>query len=180
MPKNIDPKFFHGPTFEEELEKAIKQHGERVVGSTGKVFWKEPSQHDIMYHYDPARGQKVFMPDGVPCEPGLGEPEPEDIADRVRRQIQSENLARLAREMGADTEEEANDFQVEEGQDLCPYSGHEYSEQDESNDAVAFANNRKQQEEQEREAAIEARRQELISLGFQPAPVDPPPASDKE
>lgn len=180
MPKNIDPKFYHGPSFEEDLEKAIEEHGKRVSGSTGKTHWKEPSQHDIMYHFDPTRGQKLFMPDGVPCEPGLGQPEPEDIADRVRRQIHSEQLARLAREMGADTPEEANDFNVEEGQDLCPYSGHEYSEQDEERDAVAFANDQKQREANEREAAIAARKQELIDLGFQPAPAAPPPASEQE
>lgn len=168
-----NPEFFRGPSFEEQLEAAIEEHSKRVVHTREpKTFWKEPSQHDILYSTDPVRKQRVFFPDGVPCEPGLGEPEPEDIADRVRRQIQGEQMARLARELGAETFEEANDFQVEDGQDICPYSGHEYSEQDEANDAVSWAEHVTQQEKLKAEETKRLKYQEYLDMkkAFEPVP----------
>jgi len=158
-------QLFKGPSFEEQLEEALKQHNDRVVGNNGRTYFTEPTKHDIRYHPDPARnGQKVYFPDGVPVEPSLGMPEPEDIADRVRRQIQGKAMLQLAKELGADTPEEAMDFEVEPDQDKCPFSGHEYSEQDEQNDAVAYANYTKQLEEQEKAAKLEAKRQEYKEL----------------
>lgn len=166
-----NPEHFRGESFEEQLEKAIEEHA-KVVSSTRepKVFWKEPSAHDVMYQYDPIRKQKVFFPNGVPCEPGLGEVEPEDIADRVRRQIQGEQMARLAAELGAETFEEANDFQVEEGQDLCPYSGHEYSEQDEEQHNKSWAEHVAAQEKAEADRKLQLRRQEYLDMkaAFEP------------
>jgi len=156
---------YKGPSFEEALEQAVKAHNDRIVKNNPKHYFNEPSQHDILYAPDLNRaGQKVFYPDGVPVEPSLGLPEPEDIADRVRRQIMGQELAKKANELGMDTFEEAQDFDVEEGQDKCPFSGHEYSEQDEANDAVAIANHLKQREEQEILDAKAAKLQEYKDL----------------
>jgi len=141
---------YKGPSFEEMLEKAVKLHKDRIVQNNPKHYFTEPSQHDILYAPDLNRaGQNVIFPDGVPVEPSLGLPEAEDIADRVRRQIQGKELAKQAAALGMDTFEEAQDFNIEEDQDKCPYSGHEYSEQDEKRDAVAIANYLKEKEEKE-------------------------------
>jgi len=156
---------YQGPSFEEQLEKAIKLHNERIVKNNPKTYFNEPSQHDILYAPDLNRaGQNVFYPDGVPVEPSLGLPEPEDIADRVRRQIHGKELAKQAAALGIDTFEEATDFDVEPDQDKCPYSGHEYSEQDEANDAVAIANALKAREEKEVLDAKAAKLQEYKDL----------------
>jgi len=158
-------ELFKGSSFEEMLEKAVEEHTARVVGNNGRVFFREPSKHDIKYHRDPARNnQRVHFPDGVPVEPSLGLPEPEDIADRVRRQIHGKRLAELAMELQADTFEEAMDFDVEPDQDKCPFSGHEYSEQDEANDEVAIANMLKAREEKEVLDAKAAKLQEYKDL----------------
>lgn len=163
------------PVSEEQLQEALAEHGKLVTGKTPPHHWREPSAHDIYYALDPVTGQRLFYPSGVPAEPGLGEPEPEDIADRVRRQIQGQAILNLARELGADTPEEANDFQVEEGQDICPFSGHEYSEQDEAADAVNLANYNKLMEEKEKADRLEAKRQEYKEMkeAFEPSPPAP-------
>jgi len=165
---------FKGPSFEEMLEQAVKDHNDRIVSNNPKTYFSEPSQHDILYRADLDRNQTLFFPDGVPVEPSLGMPEPEDIADRIRRQIQGKEMARLAADLGVDSFEEANDFEVEEGQDLCPYSGHEYSEQDEQNDSVAYANLVKQKEEKEILDAKEAKRQEYLELKTHFESTNPP------
>lgn len=175
-----NPEFYKGPTFQEDLEKAIEEHTKLVNYRERKVYWKEPSKHDILYQRD-EHGQKLFFPSSVPAEPGLGEPEPEDIADRINRQIQGRAMLQLARELGAETFEEANDFQVEEGQDLDPYSGHEYSEQDEADQNLAYANYVKQTEEQQAKEALAKRRQEYLDMkaAFEPpAPGDAAPSKD--
>jgi len=180
-------ELFKGSSFEEMLEKAVEEHTARVVGNNGRVFFREPSKHDIKYHRDPARNnQRVHFPDGVPVEPSLGLPEPEDIADRVRRQIHGKRLAELAMELQADTFEEAMDFDVEPDQDKCPFSGHEYSEQDEANDAVAIANHLKDQEDKQRAAALEEKRREYQELkahfdkGAAPVTSSPAPVKSGE
>jgi len=183
--RNKNAEFFKGPSFEEVLENALQQHTSRVVGNSGKHYFREPTRHDIKYQFDPITGNRVHFPDGVPVEPSLGSPEPEDIADRVRRQIQGKELARLARELGADTFEEAQDFDVEPDQDKCPFSGHEYSEQDEQNDAVLYANLVKANEEKEKQEKLEAKRQEYKDLKAhfeqtEPAPATSPPAPKSE
>lgn len=146
-----NPHFYRGSNFQSQLEAAQEQHAKLVSTSSSprKVFWKEPSQHDVFYSRDDVTGQRLFFPSSVPAEPGLGELEPEDISDRIRRQIQGQAMLQLARELGAETFEEANDFQVEEGQDLCPYSGHEFDEQDET--AVLEEHQRLVKETEERE-----------------------------
>jgi len=126
-----NPEFFKGPDFQSKIEAAQEEHAKLVGENKSKNYFKEPSAHDIYYSFNPD-GQRLFYPSSVPAEPGLGAPEPEDISDRIRRQLQGEAMLNLARELGAETFEESNDFAVEEGQDLCPYSGHEYDEQDES------------------------------------------------
>jgi len=177
-------ELFKGPSFEEMLEQALQKHHERVVGNGGRTYFREPTKHDIRYHADPSRnGQRVHFPDGVPVEPSLGLPEPEDIADRVRRQIHGKQLAALARELGADTPEEAMDFDVEPHQDLCPFSGHEYSEQDEANDAVAYANMMKEKEARDKQAALDEKRKEYQELKAHfdksaETPPPPPPVKD--
>jgi len=172
---------YKGPTFEEQLEKAVKLHKDRIVQNNPKHYFSEPSQHDILYGADLNRaGQKVLYPDGVPVEPSLGLPEPEDIADRVRRQIHGKELAKRAAELGIDTFEEAMDFQVEPDQDKCPYSGHEYSEQDEANDQVAIANMLKEREEKEVLDAKAAKLQEYKDLKkLYESEAGPPPTPAK-
>jgi len=126
-----NPEHFKGPDFQAQIEAAQEEHAKLVGDNKTKNYFKEPSAHDIYYSFNPD-GQRLFYPSSVPAEPGLGGPEPEDISDRIRRQMQGQAMLQLQRELGAETFEEANDFNVEEGQDLCPYSGHEYSEQDEA------------------------------------------------
>jgi len=165
---------FKGPSFEEMLEQAVKHHNDRIVANNPKTYFSEPSQHDILYRADLDRNQTLFFPDGVPVEPSLGLPEPEDIADRIRRQIQGKELARAAAELGMDTFEEALDFQVEDGQDKCPYSGHEYSEQDEVNDEVAYANMLKEREDKEIADAKNKKLQEYQELKAEFEKTTPP------
>lgn len=169
---------YQGPSYQEAIEEAIKLHKDRIVHNNPKTYFQEPSEHDKKYYPDLNRaGQKVFFPDGVPVEPSLGLPEPEDIADRVRRQIQGKELARRAAELGVDSFEEANDFQVEENQDKCPFSGHEYSEQDEQNDAVAWANELKRREEEEKQQTQQRRLQEYKELKQEFEKSNPPAAT---
>lgn len=174
-------EFFKGPTFQEDLEKALEDHQPLVATREPKTLWKEPSLHDIYYAVDPISGQRLFYPSGVPDEPSLGLPEPEDIADRIRRQLQGKAILDLARELGADTPEEANDFQVEEGQDKCPFSGFEYSEQDEANDDLRYAEHQKLLKEKEEKEAKAKKRQDYEDLvkefGPQPTPT-PDPAQE--
>jgi len=165
-------------SFQEALEQAIKAHNDRLVKNEVRHYFTEPTQHDILYAPDLNRaGQKVMYPDGVPVEPSLGAPEPEDIADRIRRQMQGRALAELAKSMDADTFEEAQDFQVEENQDKCPYSGHEYSEQDEERDAVAWANEKKRREDEEAAQIKEKKKQEYLELKKQYESSAPPSAT---
>jgi len=162
-------------TLQEAIAEVIEQHRERLNPNARKLYFREPSAHDQRYYSDLDRaGRPVFMPDGVPVEPSLGQPEPEDIADRVRRQIQGKVLAERLQELGVDSFEEANDFEVEENQDKCPFSGHEYSEQDEANDAVAWANEVKRREEEEQKQSKEKKRQEYLDLKNEFEKTNPP------
>jgi len=177
-----NPEFFHGPTFEQLIEQAVEEHTKLVADKEAKHYWKEPSQHDILYGKDPISGQRLFYPSGVPAEPALGQPEPEDISDRIRRQIQGQALLNLARELGAETFEEANDFNVEEGQDLCPFSGHEYDEQDENADHLRYAELKKLKDEQDAAEALAKKKQEYAELrkAFEAENPSSPPASDSQ
>lgn len=169
--------YFRGPNFEEQLIAAQEEHAKLVGVRKPKVHWKEPSQHDIMYSKDDETGQTLFFPSSVPAEPGLGIPEPDDISDRIRRQMQGKAMLELARELGAETFEEANDFQVTEGQDLCPFSGHEYDEQDEQ---AVHSEHQKLVKSKEEKDAQEAKRQRYEDLKALQKEFDPPAAPSQE
>lgn len=168
---------FRGPDFEKLVTDAQEEHAYNVVGNGGRVYWREPSAHDIKYSRDAADGSIKFFPDGVPVEPSLGQPEPEDIADRVRRIIQGKALANAAKELGMDTPEEALDFDVEPMQNFDPFSGHEYSEQDEADDALKIAEARKLKDEADRKASDDRVRAELARLYPKGIPSELLPAS---
>lgn len=64
------------------------------------------------------------IPDPVPTAPPVGYERPVSFFDQVRDMIRSDALRRAAAQVGAETEEEADDFDV--GDDYDPTSPYEY------------------------------------------------------
>lgn len=65
-----------------------------------------------------------FIPDSVPMAPPIGYKETESMVDIVRRMVRDEQLQADLAAAGAETFEEADDFEVgDDGEDLM--SGHE-------------------------------------------------------
>jgi len=180
-PKNTE--FFRGPSFEEELEKVLEDHNITVQGNRGRTYFREPNEHDRLYHFDPTDGKRRIFPSGVPVDIGLGQPEPESIADRMRRQsiTRAEAHARLAL-LGQETEEEANDFDVEDRQHIDPFTGYEYSEEREEDERLVIQHNLSHQKEQERLQALQKRKAEYDEMKkhFEPETAPQPPAKPSE
>lgn len=63
-------------------------------------------------------------PDPVPMAPPVGYNAPPDILDMIRRMVRNEHVMRLQDEAGFDTFDEAEDFDVEEG-DFDPHTPYE-------------------------------------------------------
>jgi len=181
QPKNTE--FFRGPSYEEELEKVLEEHNKNVLGNVGRTFYKEPNEHDRLYHVDPVDGKRRIFPSGVPVDIGLGQPEPESIADRMRRQsiTRAEAHARLAL-LGQETEEEANDFDVEDRQHIDPFTGYEYSEEREEDERLVIQHNLSHQKEQKRLQALEQRKAEYDEMKkhFEPETPSTPPVKPSE
>jgi len=180
QPKNT--QFFRGPSFEEALEQAIAERADEIQGNGGRTYFTEPSAHDALYHIDPVDGKRRCFPSGVPVDIGLGQPEPESISDRIRRQSisRAEAHARLLA-MGEEDELEANDFQVDEHQNLDPFTGYEYSEEREEDEKLVLEHNLRHQKEQERLQALARRKAEYDEMKqhFEPAPTATSPAGTK-
>lgn len=68
-----------------------------------------------------ADGREV--PDSTPMAPPVGYVKQKTITERIREMVRSEHLRRAAEEAGAETFEEADDFNVPD--DLEPASGYE-------------------------------------------------------
>lgn len=66
------------------------------------------------------------VPDEVPMAPPIGYVRQKSMVEIIREQIRSAELARAAEEAGAETFEEADDFDVPD--DLEPYSAYEMEE----------------------------------------------------
>lgn len=65
----------------------------------------------------------AIIPDPTPIAPPLGYVKQPSITERIRDMVRSEHLRRAAEEAGAETFEEANDFDV--GDDFDPHSPYE-------------------------------------------------------
>jgi len=99
-------------TFEELLEEAVKEVQKNILDRVKRTYFKEPSAHDIRYHVGP--DGKRHLPNGVPIELSLNQAEPESIDDRMRRLIRSEKLQDELKNVGMETFEDADDFDVDE------------------------------------------------------------------
>jgi len=179
QPKNT--QFFRGPSFEEALEQAIAERSDEIQGNAGRTYFTEPSAHDALYHIDPVDGKRRCFPSGVPVDIGLGQPEPESISDRIRRQSisRAEAHARLLA-LGEEDELEARDFHITDHDHIDPFTGHEYSEEREQDEALVIQHNLAHAKEQERLNNLERRKAEYDEMKkhFEPAPATSPAGAE--
>lgn len=79
---------------------------------------RKPKPSEDFTKFDPETGEQLHdekgreIPDPTPMQPPIGYTRQPSLAQQIRQQILSANLAEAARTAGAETFEEADDFEV--------------------------------------------------------------------
>lgn len=80
-----------------------------------EVHWRAPTEQDLTLD---DHGRELLSP--LPLEPPLGHIKQKTLAETMREMIRSEALKQVALAAGAETFDEANDFEI--GDDYDPFS----------------------------------------------------------
>ena len=72
--------------------------------------------------------QNREIPDQTPVAMPIGYEKPESLTSMIKRMVRNEEFLRKADEEGFDTDEEADDFDVDDPQDVHFTSDHEFTE----------------------------------------------------
>lgn len=115
------------------------------------------------------KGREVLDP--VPMQPPLGYRKQPSLADQIRQQVLSEKIRAWEEELGEETEEEADDFEI--GDDFVPLSEYE-------NDHIPTISALKKQAQEINDAIRHAQRKKAVDdYKKQQGIKDDPPEAEK-